>query len=180
MPAIRYRHGTVADAAAIADLHARSWRATYRGSYRDEYLDGPVDAERLQVWTARLSDPAPNQLVIVAEDEGRIVGFACAYGAYDADGSFLDNLHADPDRHGEGIGSGLLRTVVDWCRAHHAGCGLHLKVFERNTKARRFYEGFGGIDRGGTSASSQWAVEGAEVRQYVWPTLDAVSRPRGA
>jgi hypothetical protein len=33
-----------------------------------------------------------------------------------------------------------------------------LKVFERNTKARRFYEEFGGIDRGGTPPSSPWVV----------------------
>jgi len=181
MPVIRYRQATVADADTIADLHARSWRATYRGSYRDEYLDGSLDEERLQVWTARLSNPPPNQFVVVAEDDGRIVGFACAYGAHDAEGSFLDNIHADPDRHGEGIGSGLFRTVVDWCRANFPGCGLHLKVFERNTKARRFYEEFGGIDRGGTPPSSPWVVvEGVEVRQYAWSTLDAVSAPRRA
>jgi GNAT superfamily N-acetyltransferase len=124
-----------------------------------------------------LSSPPPNQLV-VAEEEGRIVGFACAYGAHDADGSFLDNMHADPDRHGEGIGSGLFWTVVDWCRGNFPGCGLHLKVLERNTKARHFYEGFGGVDRGGTPPSSPWVVERVEVRQYAWSSLDGVPAPR--
>ena len=174
MPVVRYRKATVADAATIADLHARSWRATYRGSYRDDYLDGPVDQERLEVWTARLAQPPPNQLVVVAEEVGGIVGFVCAYGAHDDDGSFLDNIHADPERHGEGIGSGLFHTLVDWCRANYPGCGLHLKVFEGNTRARRFYARLGAIDRGGTPPSSRWAIEGAEVRQYAWPTLDAV------
>lgn len=99
---IRYRTATLEDAAAIADLHARSWRATYRGSYSDAYLDGPIEEERLAVWTTRLSDPAPNQLVVVASDQDRIVGFACAYGGHDPGwGSFLDNIHADPHRHAQ-------------------------------------------------------------------------------
>jgi GNAT superfamily N-acetyltransferase len=172
---IRYRTAMPEDALAIADLHARSWRATYRGSYRDEYLDGPVGEERLEVWTARLSDPPPNQFVVVAEDDAGVIGFACAYGGYDAKGSFLDNIHADPQRHGEGIGTGLLRAVVEWCREHYADHGLHLKVLERNVNARRFYERFGGIDRGSSPASSAWIVEGMEVRHYTWDSLDAVS-----
>jgi GNAT superfamily N-acetyltransferase len=163
------------DAPAIAALHARSWRATYRGAYRDEYLDGELESERLGVWTQRLSDPPPNQFVVVAEDAGNIVGFACVYGDFDEAGSFLDNIHADPDRHGEGIGGHLLREVVAWCRAHHPQTGLHLKVFERNVRARRFYERFGAIDRGRTEASSPYILETAHVRSYAWPTLDHVS-----
>jgi GNAT superfamily N-acetyltransferase len=177
--AIRYRTATLEDAPAIADLHARSWRATYRGSYRDDYLDGPVDEERLAVWTERLADPPPNQLVVLAEDDGGIVGFACAYGGHDAGwGSFLDNIHADPNRHGEGIGTGLFLAVVEWCHEHYAEHGLHLKVLDRNLNARSFYEGFGGVDRGSTPPASQWVVEGVEVRRYSWDTLDAASGRR--
>jgi GNAT superfamily N-acetyltransferase len=122
-----------------------------------------------------LSDPPRNQFVVVAEDDAGVIGFACAYGDYDREGSFLDNIHADPQRHGEGIGTGLLMAVVEWCREHYADCGLHLKVMERNLKARRFYERFGGIDRGSTPASSEWIVEGVEIRRYAWDTLDDAS-----
>lgn len=172
---IRYRRATIEDAPAIADLHARSWRATYRGSYRDEYLDGPLDEERLHVWTSRLADPPPNQFVVVAESEDGIVGFACAYGGHDTEqGSFLDNIHADPHRHGEGIGTGLFAAVVEWCREHYPEHGMHLKVLERNTIARRFYEGLGGVDYGGTHPSNEWVAEGVLVRRYTWATLAAV------
>jgi GNAT superfamily N-acetyltransferase len=176
---IRYRTATLGDAPAIADLHARSWRATYRGSYSDEYLDGPVDAERLEVWTTRLSDPPANQLVVVADDDGSIVGFACAYGGQDADGSFLDNIHSDPDRHGQGIGTGLFDAVVRWCREHFSQHALHLKVLERNTNGRRFYEGLGGEDRGGTPPANPWVAKGVQVRRYVWDTLDRAGRVQG-
>ena len=172
------RTATIEDAPAIADLHARSWRATYRGSYRDEYLDGPVDDDRLTVWTSRLTDPPPNQIVVVAEDEGRIVGFACAYGGHDAEwGSFLDNIHADPHRHRDGIGTQLFLTIVGWCREHYPEHGLYLSVLERNTNAQRFYLKLGGMDRGGEPSSSQWAMGTVEVRRYAWATLDAVAEP---
>ena len=40
---------------AVATLHAESWRAHYRGAYRDEYLDGEVVQARIRVWKERLS-----------------------------------------------------------------------------------------------------------------------------
>jgi GNAT superfamily N-acetyltransferase len=174
---ITYRTATLGYAPAVADLHSRSWRSAYRGSYRDEYLDGPVQAERLEVWTSRLTDPPTNQHVVIAEEDGKVVGFACVYGGHDEDGSFLDNIHADPQRHGEGIGSGLFSAVVDWCRVHYPEQGLHLKVLDGNAKARRFYENRGAVDRGGTPPSTPWVIEGVEVRSYAWPALDAATSP---
>jgi len=77
---IRYREATYEDAITIATLHAESWRVTYRGSYRDEYLDGPVFQDGIDVWERRLSTPSANQFVVLAEEEDLVVGFACAYG----------------------------------------------------------------------------------------------------
>ena len=172
---IRYREASTDDAAAIADLHVRSWRATYRGSYRDDYLDGPVEKERLEVWTSRLSDPPADQFVVVAEDEHGIAGFACAYGGHDQQwGSFIENIHADPDRHRQGIGSGLIASVVAWCREHYPQHGLHLKVLERNANARRFYAALGGVDSGSVAADNPWIIGDVKVRRYAWATLDAV------
>jgi hypothetical protein len=56
---MRFRVATVADAMAVATLHAESWRAHYRGAYRDEYLDGDCVQDRIRVWEERLSTPAP-------------------------------------------------------------------------------------------------------------------------
>jgi GNAT superfamily N-acetyltransferase len=176
---IRHRKATLKDAPAIADLHARSWRATYRGSYRDEYLDGSLDEDRLNVWTERLSDPPVNQFVVVAAEDGRIVGFACVYGGHDEHwGSFLDNIHTDPQRHGEGIGTGLFLRVADWCRQGFANHGLHLKVLERNTYARRFYLCLGGTEHGSVPPSNPWVIEGTRVVLVTWRALDVVARPR--
>ena len=98
---MQLREATGADAAAVAALHAESWRTHYRGAYRDDYLDGDVFEDRRRVWERRLSDPAANQLVVLAEEGGELIGFACCYGGEDETwGSFLDNLHVRPGHQG--------------------------------------------------------------------------------
>src|SRR6185369_4532125 len=64
---LRLRDATGDDAPAIAALHAESWRTTYRGALRDDYLDGHIVRERTTVWRGRLDQPAANQRVVVAE-----------------------------------------------------------------------------------------------------------------
>lgn len=80
---MRFRVATEADAMAVAALHAESWRAHYRGAYRDEYLDGDVVQDRIRVWKERLSTPAQNQFIVLAEEKDCLIGFGCAYGGND-------------------------------------------------------------------------------------------------
>ncbi|MDQ3147017.1 MAG: hypothetical protein M3R01_08840 [Actinomycetota bacterium] len=42
-------------------------RRHYRGAYSDAYLDGDVLADRLAVWTGRLTQPVPSHCTIVAD-----------------------------------------------------------------------------------------------------------------
>lgn len=51
-----------------ARLNADSWRRNYRGAYLDSFLDGDVLADRLAVWTDRLTQPRSNQYTIVAAE----------------------------------------------------------------------------------------------------------------
>jgi GNAT superfamily N-acetyltransferase len=174
---VRFREATVADAPAVAALHAESWRANYRGAYRDAYLDGDVFADRLRVWQERLATPAPNQLVVVAEEGAALLGFACAYGGHDATwGSLLDNLHVQPGRQGRGVGARLVAEVAAWCRERHPDCGLHLLVLEQNVRAQRFYERLGARDRGGTISEPPGGGR-IHGRRFVWETVPSL--PRG-
>ena len=65
---MEYRPATPDDAAAIAKLHADSWRVAYRGMLSDEYLNGPVFDERLAVWTQFLQEHPPRVLVVEMPD----------------------------------------------------------------------------------------------------------------
>ena len=174
--ALHFRNATRADAIAVATLHAESWRLHYRGAYRDAYLDGDVVADRLRVWEERLSDPVPNQLVVLAEEDDASIGFACVYGRHDAAwGSLLDNLHVRADRQRSGIGVALVAEVAAWCRAHHGDCGLYLWVLAENVRAQRFYQRLGASDEGG-----EWSEPpgGGRIhgRRYAWKVVPELTR----
>lgn len=167
--AIQERVALVADAPAIARLHAQSWRIAYRGALSDAYLDGPIEAERLTVWRQRLEQPASNQFVMLAHQHEQAAGFICAYGAEDPTwGTFIDNLHVAHEFKRQGIGASLMQRVAAWSRRHHAGCSLYLWVLQSNRPAQRFYESIGGTLAG----EGTWQPpDGSALPKlrYTWP-----------
>ncbi|MDG4789327.1 hypothetical protein O7626_25955 [Micromonospora sp. WMMD1102] len=68
---VTFRAAVAGDAEGVAALHADSWRRHYRGAYTDAFLDGDVFADRLAVWSARLADPAPQAVTVLAEVPGK-------------------------------------------------------------------------------------------------------------
>lgn len=134
------------DAAAIAALHIESWRNAYRGLLPDEFLDGPVVQDRVDLWNARMPAPDPHRrLVLKAVSHEDLVGFVCVL--LDADpswGALLDNLHVKPGLKGKGIGHRLFQEARDWVAVAAPGQRLHLTVMEGNLAARRFYDRQGG------------------------------------
>lgn len=172
---IRYREAAPTDTAAIATLHAESWRATYRVAVRDDFLDGPVYEDRQAVWGQRMSSPPANRFVFVAEEAGTLAGFACAYGAeHERWGTLLDNLHVYRERQGQGIGKRLMTEVAKWCVRAYPERGLYLGVLEQNSHAQTFYKSLGAADVGG----ELWHPPGggsAPVRFYAW-TREALDR----
>lgn len=168
---VKIRNAVGMDVAAIAKLHAESWRVAYRGMLQDDYLDRTIFPERLALWEERFATPAPNQHVIVAEADTTVTGFACIYGGEDPTwGSFLDNLHVTPEYKRKGIGSALMQAVTQWCLETWPKCGMYLWVLESNTPAMRFYERLGGRLAG----EGQWnPPDGGEYRKlrYAWDDL---------
>ena len=156
------------DAAAIAHLHAESWRNTYRGMMSDAYLDGDVFTERLKKWQARFDNPKDNQHIIVALQNDELAGFACVYGADDEKwGSLIDNLHVRPDLKGQGIGKQLIQKAMDWARENYPEQGIYLLVFEANEASRRFYEAMGGTNAERKLYENEDGTEGYVLR-YFW------------
>ncbi len=173
---VQYRIASEKDAEAIAQLHADSWRRTYRGNFRDEFLDGDVLADRQEAWRERLDRPPPNQLVSLATDRARVVCFVCAYGGQDPRwGSFIDNLHVAHDHRRAGVGSGLMRHAGAWLAASHGDRGVYLWVWEANQAARRFYEGLGAANAGTADVANPGGGTGRSCR-YTWPSPEALTR----
>lgn len=70
----------------------------------------------------------PLSTIWLAEGGGELIGFAAVSE------SWLDHLYVDPAWHGRGVGSTLLE------KAKEGNSQLDLWTFQRNVRARRFYE----------------------------------------
>ena len=98
-PPFRLRPAVSDDLASIVALHVASWRSAYRGIFSDRYLDGPIEAERQALWQARMRDPRPAQIVVVADDHAARGFYASVGGevverlvSIEADGSACADL----------------------------------------------------------------------------------------
>jgi ribosomal protein S18 acetylase RimI-like enzyme len=169
---ITIRSATEADAAEIAAIHTASWRDAYAGILAAEFLNGDIESDRLDLWSRRLGERPPSQLVDVACDTtGTMVAFACSYCEADARwGSLVDNLHVLPHLRGQGVGEKLLQSMVAQLAARQSDAGLHLWVFEANVAALRFYQRLGGrvVER---DTSEIPAAGGKAVLRVYWPAL---------
>lgn len=165
---IEYRAAGPSDADAIALLHTRSWRESFRGIFPDAFLDEALPGERIRVWRERLGAPPASQRVELAVEAAGLVGFVCAYGAHDPRwGSFVDNLHVAGEARGRGVGSALLRRAGGWLAEHYPEAGVYLLVLEQNEGARRLYERLGA--RSAEVAPMETHGGGrARTCRYVW------------
>jgi ribosomal protein S18 acetylase RimI-like enzyme len=167
--AYRLRPADAADAETIAALHTGSWQRTYRGMMSDAFLDGAALENRRHVWRERLAVQSPDQLVVVAEDGGRIVGFICTFARGDDGwGAYIDNLHVAHDFKARGVGRALMRRTAEWVCETQPGAGVYLWVMEANASARAFYDRLGARNVE-TAPLADPAGGSAPNCRYVWP-----------
>jgi hypothetical protein len=172
------REATQHDAAAIARLHADSWRSAYRGMLSDDYLDHRVYSERATLWQQRFSDRSEKPFfAILAEIDSDLAGFACVFPDQDPTyGAFLDNLHVVPQRTGHGMGGRLLAAVAERLLADEKRGGLYLWVIEQNARARRFYSKAGALEVECVALPMPDGSRQSEVRCY-WPDPARLLKP---
>jgi GNAT superfamily N-acetyltransferase len=169
---VQFRSAGPSDAAAIAALHAESWRRHYRGAYSDAFLDGDVLADRLEVWSQRLEVSDGGGHTVLAEDAGSPIAFV--HTVFDDDrtwGALLDNLHVIPGHKRRRVGSRLMGLSAS--EAIERGTGLYLWVLEQNVDAQAFYASRGGecVERALASPPGAVAdrLNGSPVKlRYAW------------
>ncbi len=87
----------------------------------------------------------PDVTVLVAEDSGTVVGFACvqqrAHWSGSAD-AYVGELAVDRAREGCGVGRALVDACINWAREWEAGA-LTLETGAANVAARAFYARMG-------------------------------------
>lgn len=161
------RPATPDDAAAISDVHVRTWQAAYRGVLPQDYLDGLDPSQREAGWRRLLSERPPREATLVTEVDGQIVGFANVGPSRDEDAAESDGelraIYVDPDRWDSGAGRELMIAGLD--ALHAAGFQQAiLWVLIQNERARRFYEAGGWRADGAAKQEDSFGVQVSELR----------------
>jgi ribosomal protein S18 acetylase RimI-like enzyme len=143
IPYLTIRRGTVADAALLSELGARTFSETFAADNTPEDLAAYIATSfNIAQQTAELEDPASTFLI--AEIDGHAAGYAQLHGGAPEKGIEganpveLVRLYVSREWLGRGIGEQLMRACVD--EARQAGYEtLWLGVWERNGRAQAFY-----------------------------------------
>ena len=156
---LRIRPAIVADARVLASVHLN----TVVVAYADIIPAGvPALSEEtlIQEWQAAFEDPSHK--AFLAEDNGKPVGTVAVRTDPDFDGvGQLRRLYVLPARWARGAGTSLYEAALAALKGdHYPEAGLW--VFEKNVRARHFYE-----RRGWTlvpDAVVEWPEQVVEVR----------------
>lgn len=135
------------DAAVLADLGRRTFQETFAADNTPEDMAAYM-AEAFTVGRIAAEIGEPGAVYLVAEASRTVIGFArlapepphvCVTGPTPVR---LVKLYVSADAIGSGVGAALMRASVEWARAagHRT---LWLGVWERNHRARAFYERWG-------------------------------------
>ena len=153
------------DAAAIADVHVRTWQVAYEHVFGAERL-ATLDPERRRDWWER-SIRSGREPVFVADAGDGVVAFANVGASQDADaGGQLYAIYALPEAWGTGAGHALMEACIGALRDAGYGDAI-LYVLEDNPRARRFYEREGWSLDGRTKTDEFLGVPVEEVRYRI-------------
>ena len=172
---VTVRPATAADAPAMGRVHVRAWQAAYRGQMPDGYLDRLRPEDRAAYWDGVLRREHLPGVILVAERDGEVVGFAAAGPSPDPEGAGeLFAIDLDPDHWGSGAGRALLEAA----QAELERMGFAesvLWVLPGNARARRFYERAGWAADGTQKANEAFGVSFDEVRYRRRSTSSEIS-----
>jgi ribosomal protein S18 acetylase RimI-like enzyme len=139
---VRVRPARPEDAAAVAEVHVRTWQAAYEHVFGAERL-AAIDHTRRRTLAERA---IASGNVAVAEEDGKVVGFVSVGPSTDVDGEGeLLAIYVLPESYSDAT----------------------LYVLEDNPRARRFYEREGWALDGVTKADEFLGMPVPEVRYRI-------------
>jgi ribosomal protein S18 acetylase RimI-like enzyme len=150
------------DAAAVADVHTRTWQAAYDHVFGAERL-ASIDVERRRGLAERSIETGG---VTVAELDGRVVGFVSVGPSTDVEGEGeLFAIYVLPEAWGTSAGRRLMDAAKELLRAQYSDATLY--VLDDNPRARRFYEREGWTLDGTTKTGEFLGLPVAELRYRI-------------
>ena len=138
------RRAAPPDAALLSELAERTFRTTFAPHNSDANM--ALHCARTYgaaIQTAEIADPT--RVTVVAEVGGTLVGYAqlrcdhptaCVVAVRPAE---IQRIYVDAPWHGRGIAQALMAAMLEHARIAGAD-RVWLGVWERNPRARRFYE----------------------------------------
>jgi len=149
----RIRRARPDDGSAIEAIHAAAVRAGYRACYAPADVDAWIAG--MATWRVGV-DPARRD-VLVAEEGGRIAGFA----ALDATAGEVTAVYVDPAAWRRGVGRGLLAAVETIARLR----GVAPASLDASLNAVAFYEAAGWRRERGRDAIPRCACVHVAVKE---------------
>jgi diamine N-acetyltransferase len=145
---IMIRRAVSADAAALAELAARTFIDAFAAANRAEDIEAFVGATYGEVQQRREIEN-PDGITLLFEEDGVLHGFVQLRRTPDSrDGEVeIARFYVDQTRHGRGVAPALMQETIATARELGAST-VWLGVWEHNPRAIRFYEKSGFRDVG--------------------------------
>lgn len=160
-----------ADAEALAQVHVRAWRETYRGMLPDAYLARMSEADFARRFRRALTFPGPNDVTLLAAGRQELLGYVQGgpSRARVRGEAEIATLYLLREAQGLGLGRRLLVGAARALAAQGAR-SLMISVLEGNLRARGFYEHLGGEAE---SPRPQRGPGGSLLNEvaYRWPDI---------
>lgn len=142
METIIYREPNVEDAEEIVAFYNRvGGETTYLSFEKDEY---PLDVEGSRASIKETAE-SPNNYMLLALADGKIIGIGTISSSWKIKsrhcgelGIVVENAH-----QGQGIGSEIIRRLIEWCRGNGITTRIQLDTRCDNELAVKLYQRFG-------------------------------------
>lgn len=172
---MRIRRATPNDIEGIRTVAGASWESDYPFLTRESLHQGIDEWYTHNRIQRALSNPST--LILVAEEDGRPVGFSHVWANFRRGEGNILRLYVHPQYRGRGIG----RSLYDESAATLASEGivrLRAETLAENALGNDFYRslGFAKISEQWTNVGGSWLLENTYAREGIGPEPDAGQR----